>query len=94
MNAALRLDDARAREVSPLFWRPPAAGRELVAAVGSEETGEFHRQSRTLTEAWTRAGVTCEYMVIADTHHFSVIDELTRPDSALFARVVSLARRW
>ena len=94
MNAALRLDDARAREVSPLFWLPPPAGRELVAAVGGGETGEFHRQSRTLCEAWARAGVTAEYMVVPGTHHFSVVDELTRPDSALFARVVSLARRW
>jgi arylformamidase len=94
MNAALRLDAARAREVSPLFWLPPPAGRELVTAVGADETGEFHRQSRTLVEAWARAGVITEAMVVPGTHHFSVVDELTRPDSALFARVVSLARRW
>ena len=93
MNRALRLDAATAAQASPLLWPPPPRGRTLVAAVGGHETPEFHRQSRALTDAWASAGVTTEYLPIAGTHHFDIIDELTRPDSALFTRIVALARR-
>jgi arylformamidase len=75
-----------------LRWPPPPRGRTLVAAVGADETGEFHRQSRALTARWAAAGVATEYLSIAGTNHFTVVDELTRPASALFGRVVSLTR--
>ena len=93
MNVAMRLGHDTAADASPLLWPPPPAGRELVAAVGAEETPEFHRQSRAMTERWANAGVTTEYMSISATNHFTVVDELTRPDSALFTRMVALARR-
>jgi arylformamidase len=92
INHAMRLDPEAASEASPLRWPPPPRGRTLVAAVGADETGEFHRQSRALTARWARAGVTTEYLSIAGTNHFTVVDELTRPASALFGRVVSLTR--
>ena len=91
MNAALRLDPALARAASPRWWPPPARGT-LVTAVGAEETGEFHRQSRTLSELWGAAGVATEHLTIAGANHFTIVDELTRPDSALFGRVVTLTR--
>jgi arylformamidase len=92
MNRALQLDDAAAAAASPALWPPPPPGRTLVAAVGAEETPEFHRQSRALVEAWARAGVATEYLPVPGVHHFSVVDELTRPDSVLFRRIVALAR--
>ncbi|HEU4730179.1 MAG TPA: GNAT family N-acetyltransferase [Kofleriaceae bacterium] len=92
MNRALQLDPEAAAVASPLFWPPPPAGRTLIAAVGSEETPEFHRQARAITERWAAAGVATEYLSIDGAHHFNIIDELTRPDSALFRRVVSLGR--
>jgi arylformamidase len=92
MNRALRLDGASASDASPLLWPPPPPGRTLVAAVGEHETGEFHRQSRAMTALWANAGVATEYLSIAGTNHFTVVDELTRPGSALFDRVVALAR--
>jgi arylformamidase len=92
MNRALRLDPASAHQASPLFWPPPPPGRTLVAAVGAHETGEFHRQSREMTARWASAGVTTEYLSVAGVNHFTVVDELARPDSALCARVVALAR--
>ena len=93
MNAATRLDASTAREASPLLWPPPPAGRALVTVVGGDETGEFHRQSRAVTEAWAEAGVETEYISVAGANHFTIVDELTRPDSALFGRVVALTRR-
>ena len=92
MNRALRLDEATAAAASPALWPPPPAGRALVAAVGEHETGEFHRQSRAMTARWAAAGVATEYLSIAGTNHFTIVDELTRPGSALFERVVALAR--
>ena len=94
MNRALQLDDALASAASPALWPPPPPGRTLVAAVGAEETPEFHRQSRALVEAWARAGVATEYLPVPGVHHFSVVDELTRPDSVLFRRIVALARAF
>jgi len=93
INAAVRLDDQSAIAASPLYWPPPPAGRTLFAAVGGDESSEFHRQSRTMAAAWARAGVHTEYLSVAGANHFTVVDELTRPDSALFGHVVSLARR-
>jgi arylformamidase len=92
MNAALQLDPETAAEASPLLWPPPPAGCTLVAAVGADETPEFHRQSRAMAERWGNAGVATEYLSIAGANHFTVVDEVTRPDSALFARMVALAR--
>ena len=93
MNHALRLDHDAARDASPLLWPPPPADRLLVSAVGGDETAEFHRQSRAMTERWATAGVAAEYLSIPGANHFTILDELARPDSALFGRVVSLARR-
>lgn len=93
MNAAMRLDPRAAVDASPLWWAPPPRGRVLVTAVGGDETAEFHRQSRALAERWARAGVQTEYLAIAGTNHFTIVDELTRPGSALFARVAALAGR-
>lgn len=92
MNTALRLDPEAAAEASPLLWPPPPPGRTLVAAVGEHETGEFHRQSRAIVERWARAGVATEYLPVAGVHHFTIVDELARPGSALLDRVVALTR--
>jgi len=92
MNRAMRLDPETARAASPLFWPPPPSDRTLVAAVGDGETLAFHQQSRTMVAAWAKAGVTAEYLSVAGTNHFTVMDELARPDSALLGRVVALAR--
>ena len=92
LNEALRLDQAAARAASPLFWPPPPKGRSLVAAVGGAESAEFLRQSRDIVAAWKRAGVASEYLEVSGTNHFTVVEALTDPDSALSARVAALAR--
>ncbi len=69
-----------------------AKGRTLVAAVGGDESSEFIRQSLAITAAWSAAGVAAECVVIPGTNHFTVVDELTRPDSAMVARILDLAR--
>jgi arylformamidase len=91
MNQDLRLDEASAREASPLFW-PAPKGRVFDAVVGGLESGEFLRQSRVVAEAWSRAGAQARYEAIPGTNHFTVIDGLSDPESAMVARVAELAR--
>jgi arylformamidase len=91
VNADLRLDPTEARNVSPLFW-PAPAGRVFDAAVGGLESSEFKRQSQTIAQIWQQAGVQARYQEVADTNHFTVIDPLSDPQSAMSARVAELAK--
>ena len=92
INEPLRLDVAKAREASPLLWPPPPADRTLVAAVGGDESQEFIRQSLDIAAAWSRAGVKAECVIVPSTNHFTVVDELARPESAMVARLVAMAK--
>jgi arylformamidase len=90
MNQDLRLDDAEARCVSPLHWQVPA-GRSLDAVVGGIESSEFLRQSRIVADGWGARGVATRYEEIAGANHFTVVDPLSDPASAMTARVSELA---
>ena len=91
LNDALRLDAASARAVDLIHGRAPPSSATMVAAVGAEESAEFIRQGLALAEAWSRAGVKCECVVIPNANHFSIVGEMARPESAVLARIVSLA---
>lgn len=91
IGALLRLDPTSARAASPLFWPAPPKERSFVAAVGGQESQEFLRQSVDLAAAWSTAGVKAECVVVPDTNHFTIVDELARPDSAMLARVAAFA---
>ena len=89
-NQDLRLDEIEARRVSPLYWRVPA-GRSLDAVVGAQESSEFLRQSKTVAETWRQGMALTRYEEIAGANHFTVVDPLTDPNSAMTARVAALA---
>jgi arylformamidase len=92
MAQDLRLDANDVRHVSPLFW-PAPAGRVFDAVVGGLESSEFLRQSRTVAEAWGKAGMHTRYEAIAGTNHFTVIDALVDPKSPMVSRLAELAPR-
>jgi arylformamidase len=92
IGEALRLTPASAREVSPLFWPAPPQDRWLVAAVGGAESSELLRQSLDITAAWSAAGVKAECVVVPAANHFTVVDDLARPGSAMAARVAAMAK--
>ncbi len=89
MNRDFRLDEEEARRLSPVLWQPPR-GRVLDAVVGALESNEFLRQGHAIADAWGEAGVTTRYEEIAGTNHFSVLDPLTDPDSAMVGRLIEL----
>ena len=73
-----------------------ADGFELYAltiAYGEAELPELQRQSREFYTAWHGAGLPGQLAPIAGRHHFSILDELHRPEGALTAAVCRLVDR-
>ena len=89
-NVAVRINAEDARKVSPALW-PAPKGRTLVAAVGGEESREFVRQSLDIAARWSAADVKAECVIVPGGNHFSIVDELARPGSAMVERVEGLA---
>ena len=92
INKALGLDRVTAKSVSPLFWQMPTHG-SLDAVVGEQESAEYHRQSRSVTDAWARGGLPTRYGVVAGANHFTAIAPLADPASPMVLRLKELARR-
>jgi arylformamidase len=89
MNQELKLDAALARRVSPLQW-PVAKTCVFDAVVGSLESSEFLRQSQIIAETWRARGATTRYEAIAGTNHFTIVDALPDPNSAMVDRLAAL----
>jgi arylformamidase len=92
INKALGLDEASARAASPLFWQPPVHG-SLDAVVGEAESAEYHRQSRSIVEAWGQAGIAARYGAVPAANHFTAIAPLADPASPMTLRLKELAGR-
>lgn len=90
MNQDLRLDEAEARRVSPLFW-PAPRDRILDVVVGGNESSEFLRQSRIIADTWGNGGTTTRYQEVAGANHFTLINPLTDAKSAMVDRLATLA---
>ncbi|MGA7983821.1 MAG: alpha/beta hydrolase [Burkholderiales bacterium] len=82
VNADLHLDEASALKVSPAFL-PPATRAPVYTCVGGAESSEFKRQNALLAQRW-KSAVSGD-IAMQGHNHFSVIDELANPASALFA---------
>lgn len=89
LNADLRLDEAAALKASPAFL-PPATRAPVMTCVGGDESSEFRRQNALLGQRWS--GVLAEDIPMPGTHHFSVLDGLSQPGSALFEGARRLLR--
>ena len=82
LNGDLRLDEAQALKSSPAFL-PAATRAPVMTCVGGNESSEFHRQNALLAERWR--GAFAGDLPMPGRHHFSVLDGLADPSSALFA---------
>ena len=87
LNEALKLTNDEALAMSPAY-RERRVDCEFTAAVGGAELEEFLRQNQLLGTQWKDV---IEWE-IPGLNHFTIIDELTRQDSALFKRVASRLR--
>jgi arylformamidase len=92
INGALHLDQVTARAASPLFWKVPSRG-SLDAVVGENESAEYFRQSRTIVEHWSAAGLATRFGVVPAANHFTAIAPLADPGSPMTLRLRELATR-
>lgn len=90
VNAALGLDPPQCSRLSPITWTPPA-GLKVTAVVGDAESGEYHRQTRTLVECWGAMGATMRHVVVPHANHFTVITDFAEPDAPLTRELAALA---
>jgi len=81
LNVDLRLDEAAALRLSPAFM-PAATRAPVMTCVGGDESSEFLRQNALLGERW-RAAFAGD-IPMPGKNHFSVVDGLADPGSALF----------
>ena len=82
VNDALGLDVAEARRLSPVLLPP---GGRIHAYVGGDEGDEYTRQSSTIAQAWGG-----DWSSLAGRHHFSIVEELQNPGSAMVATARAL----
>jgi arylformamidase len=92
MNADFKLNEPAAAQVSPLWW-PVPRGRVFDAVVGGAESSEFLRQSKAVAADWRQRGIETRYEEVPGANHFTVIDPLADPASAMTARTAALAAR-
>ncbi len=90
INSDLKLDDKRARALSPIHM-PCATTASLITALGALESSEFKRQSTEFGAAWSKNLV--RHLELPHANHLTVCDELANPGSPLFDALLELIRR-
>ena len=90
LNEKLGLDAAEAQRNSPMLHLPTRAA-PLVVTVGLGELPELIRQSEEFATARQHRGLPGQYLPLADHDHFSILDELARPDGQLVTAMKTLA---
>lgn len=95
LNEALGLDAPVARALSPIHWPAPngatPGGTALDCWVGGNESNEFVRQSREMAAAWGGKGADTHVEIVEGADHFTILDPLADPDSAMVRRLAELA---
>ncbi len=82
LNEDLKLDKASAHRNSPIFMNP-VTGASLSIVVGGQESDEFHRQSYSFAEKWRERGAKTEYVDLPGLNHFTILDQMKKPDNPL-----------
>jgi acetyl esterase/lipase len=90
LNEKLRADAAEAQRNSPIHHLPSRAA-PLLVTVGLGELPELIRQSEEYWQAWSKRGLPGRYLPIDKHDHFSILEELARPDGRLLAALKELA---
>ena len=89
INDTLNLNAASAARNSPVK-KKPHTGAPFVCAVGGEESDEFKRQSKTLTENWKAHNNQVDYVEVAGRNHFTIVGDFMQPDYVLLRKLKTL----
>ncbi|MCK4861336.1 MAG: alpha/beta hydrolase [Rhodobacteraceae bacterium] len=87
MNADFRMDMAGAIAESPALLTP-RTGFDLTCWVGADERPEFVRQNALLANVWTGFGMNITCVEEPALNHFTVVNSLVKPESALTQALV------
>jgi len=90
LNEKLRLDANETASLSPLRVLPGRMA-PLRLFVGGDELPELKRQSADYSEAARARGLPVTLTVLPAHHHFSILDEICRPDGAITRALVDMA---
>jgi arylformamidase len=90
LNQKLGLDEAEMLRNSPMN-NIPSEPSPLVVTVGLGELPELIRQSEDYYNAWQCQGHPGQYLPIPERDHFSVLEELAKPDGLILAALDDLA---
>jgi arylformamidase len=91
LNVALKLTDQEVAELSPL--RLPIVHKPLAIAYGSAELPALVWDSRNFYAARKAAGAPGDLVAIDSADHFTILEQLRRPDGALTRLALSLVKR-
>jgi arylformamidase len=92
LNEKLRLSPAEIAALSPQRHLS-ALGKPLRLAIGAGELPELKRQSETFAREAGARDLPVQLTVLEGHHHFSILDELARPDGALTRELLALIGR-
>ena len=92
LNDKLGLDVAEAERNSPIRHLPAVAST-LVVTVGLGELPELVRQSDEYAKAWIARGHRGRYLPVPAHDHFSILEELARPNGVILEALQEMARR-
>jgi acetyl esterase/lipase len=88
LNAALKLTDTEIETLSPL--RLPMISKPLTIAYGSAELPALVSDSKQLALARQAVDAPGHLVAIAGANHFSILEQLRRPDGALVKLALAL----
>ncbi len=91
LNEKLQLTADEIESLSP-FRRFPEHSPPIKLFVGACELPELRRQSEDYANAAAERGLPVTLATLSGHHHFSILDELARPDGALTDALADLVR--
>ncbi|WP_379040004.1 alpha/beta hydrolase [Methylobacterium marchantiae] len=91
LDDRLHLTEEEVDALSPIR-HVPRLDTSLAIVCGANELPELRRQSSDYADAWRRHGNASIFTELRDHDHFSILDELIRPDGTLTALALQLAR--
>ncbi|WP_156295682.1 alpha/beta hydrolase [Methylobacterium aquaticum] len=90
LDDALHLTAEEVAALSPIRHLPGQAG-PLTVAYGANELPELCRQSQVYQAAWAGTGLPGDLLPLPGDDHFTVLDQMIRPDGALTEAALRLA---
>jgi arylformamidase len=82
LNEKLKLTDKEVEDLSPIRHLPKEQ-KPMTLAFGASELPELQRQSRDYAQARGEAGLPTRLLALATHDHFSILEELIKPDGKL-----------